>query len=43
MKMPFMPDDTASQGTLAGAVVKAPRLEVEKINHSEGEEEVKES
>jgi hypothetical protein len=42
MKMPFMPDDTASGGVLAGTLGAIAPPEVEKINHSEGEE-VKES
>jgi len=43
MKMPFMPDDTVSGGVLAGTVGTISPPEVEKINHSEGEEEIKES
>ena len=43
MKMPFMPDDTASAGTLSGNIGAVARPEVEKVNHSEGEEEIKES
>ena len=43
MKMPFMPDDTASGGVLAGTVGAVAGPEVEKFHHSEGEEEIKES
>jgi len=40
MKMPFMPDDTASGGVLAGTIGAIAPPE---IHHSEGEEEIKES
>jgi hypothetical protein len=38
MKMPFMPDDTASAGVLSGTMAPS---EVKQVNHSEGENEVK--
>jgi flavin reductase (DIM6/NTAB) family NADH-FMN oxidoreductase RutF len=43
MKMPFMPDDKVSGNILSGAVGIAAPPKVEKIYHSEGEEEVERS
>jgi len=40
MKMPIMPDDTASAGVLSGTMAPP---EVDQVNHSEEEGEVKES